>query len=98
MFGSHAARRYPNTYLSLRDSLSLSIVEKRTKTVKSVIETNDCSSPDEICVCMIMDETNRNSMKLDIEAVRLSENDHDQPTETYKQVSEFSSNEKSTGE
>lgn len=45
-----------------------------------------------------MDETNRNSMRLDIEAVRLSENDHDQPTETYKQVSEFNSNAKSTGE
>lgn len=46
-----------------------------------------------------MDETKRNSMRLDIEAVRLSENDHDQqPTETYKQVSEFNSNEKSTGE
>lgn len=45
-----------------------------------------------------MDETKRNSMKLDIAAVRLSENDHDQPTETYKQVSEFDSNDKSTGE
>lgn len=45
-----------------------------------------------------MDETKRNSMRLDIEAVRLSENDHDQPTEVYKQVSEFSSNVKSTGE
>lgn len=44
-----------------------------------------------------MDETKRNSLKLDIEAVRLSENDHDQPTETYKQVSEFSTNEKSAG-
>lgn len=45
-----------------------------------------------------MDETKRNSMKLDIGAVRLSENDHDQPTETYKQVSEFDTNDKSTGE
>lgn len=45
-----------------------------------------------------MDETKRNSMRLDIEAVRLSENDHDQPTESYKQVSEFNSNAKATGE
>lgn len=45
-----------------------------------------------------MDETKRNSMKLDIEAVRLSENDRDQPTETYKQLSEFDSNNKSIGE
>lgn len=45
-----------------------------------------------------MDETKRNSMKLDVEAVRLSENDHDRPTEVYKQVSEFDSNVKSTGE
>ncbi|XP_031620255.1 maltase A2 isoform X2 [Contarinia nasturtii] len=43
-----------------------------------------------------MDETKRNSMKLDVEAVRLSENDHDRPTEVYKQVSEFDSNDKST--
>lgn len=41
-----------------------------------------------------MDGTRRNSMKLDIEAVRLSENDHDQPTEIYKQVSEFDTNDK----
>lgn len=45
-----------------------------------------------------MDETKRNSMKLDIEAVRLSENDQDQPTEIYKKVSEFDSNDKSTSE
>lgn len=45
-----------------------------------------------------MDETKRNSMKLDIESVRLSENDHDQPTEVNKQSSEFDSNDKSTGE
>lgn len=45
-----------------------------------------------------MDETRRNSMKLDIEAVRLSENDHDQPTEIYKQVSEFDTNDKPNGE
>lgn len=44
-----------------------------------------------------MDETRRNSMKLDIEAVRLSDNDRDQPTETYKQISEFNSNDKSGG-
>lgn len=36
-------------------------------------------------------------MKLDIEAVRLSDNDRDQPTETYKKSSEFDSNEKSPG-
>lgn len=46
-----------------------------------------------------MDETRRNSMKLDIEAVRLSENDHDQPNESYKQISEFNnSTDKSSGE
>lgn len=45
-----------------------------------------------------MDETNRNSMKLDIEAVRLSDNDRETPKETYKQVSEFDLNEKLTGE
>lgn len=44
-----------------------------------------------------MEETRRNSMKLDIEAVRLSDNDRDQPTETYKKSSEFDSNEKSPG-
>lgn len=45
-----------------------------------------------------MDETNRNSMKLDIEAVRLSsENDREIPKESYKQVSEFDLNEKLTG-
>lgn len=45
-----------------------------------------------------MNETKRNSIKLDIETVRLSENDHDQPTEVYKQSSEFDSNDKTTGE
>lgn len=46
-----------------------------------------------------MDETRRNSMKLDIEAVRLSETDHDRPNESYKQISEFNnSNDKSGGE
>lgn len=45
-----------------------------------------------------MDDTKRNSMRLDIEAVRLSESDHDQPTEIYKQAAEFDSNDKSTGE
>lgn len=45
-----------------------------------------------------MDEKNRNSMKLDIEAVRLSENDRDQPTETYKQILEFNLNNKCAGE
>lgn len=45
-----------------------------------------------------MDETNRNSLKLDIEAVRLSDNDRDQPKESYKQVSEFDTNEKLIGE
>lgn len=46
-----------------------------------------------------MDETkNRNSMKLDIEAVRLSENDREYPKETYKQLSEFDLNDKSIGE
>lgn len=45
-----------------------------------------------------MDETNRNSLKLDIEAVRVSENDREQPKETYKQVSEFDLNEKLIGE
>lgn len=45
-----------------------------------------------------MDETNRNSMKLDIEAVRLSDNDRETPKESYKQVSEFDLNEKLTGE
>lgn len=39
-------------------------------------------------------------MKLDIEAVRLSENDRDPPTESYKQISEFSAanSKNSTGE
>lgn len=46
-----------------------------------------------------MDEKRRNSMKLDIEAVRLTENDHDQSNESYKQISEFNnSNDKSSGE
>lgn len=45
-----------------------------------------------------MEETKRNSMKLDIEAVRVSDNDRDQPTESYKQISEFDNNDKSTGE
>lgn len=46
-----------------------------------------------------MDETKQNSMRLDIEAVRLTENDQDRPTEVYKQASEFDSNDrdKSTG-
>lgn len=44
-----------------------------------------------------MEDTKRNSMKLDIEAVRLSENDRDQPTESYKQISEFDLNDKSSG-
>lgn len=43
-----------------------------------------------------MEETRRNSMKLDIEAVRSSDNDRDQPTETYKKASEFDSNEASS--
>lgn len=46
-----------------------------------------------------MDEKRRNSMKLDIEAVRLSENDHDQPNESYKPISEFNnSSDKFRGE
>lgn len=45
-----------------------------------------------------MDETNRNSMKIDIEAVRLSENDRELPKETYKQISEFDQEDKLTGE
>lgn len=36
-------------------------------------------------------------MKLDIEAVRLSDNDRDQPIETYKKSSEFDSSEKTSG-
>lgn len=42
-----------------------------------------------------MDE--RNSMKLDIETIQSTENEQDQPTESYKQVSEFNSNGKSSG-
>lgn len=37
-------------------------------------------------------------MKLDIEAVRLSDTDREQPKETYKQVSEFDPNDKLIGE
>lgn len=36
-----------------------------------------------------MDENNRNSMKLDIEAVRLSDGEHVAPKETYKSIPEY---------
>lgn len=40
---------------------------------------------------MNMEETNRNSMKLDIEAVRLSDVDRELPKETYKPIPEYPS-------
>lgn len=39
-----------------------------------------------------MEETNRNSMKLDIEAVRLNDGDREQPKETYKPIPEYPAN------
>lgn len=43
------------------------------------------------CPPNTMEETNRNSMKLDIEAVRLSD-DREQPKETYKPIPEYPAN------
>lgn len=44
-----------------------------------------------------MEETKRNSVKLDIEAVRLSENDREQPVESYKSISEVATAQKLPG-
>lgn len=45
-----------------------------------------------------MEETKRNSIKLDIEAARSVENESVQPVESYKQITENDSNHKSSGE
>lgn len=44
-----------------------------------------------------MEETKRNSVKLDIQAARLSENEREQPVELYKSISEVDSAQKLPG-